>query len=158
MSRPNNVVHVVEKRVRACRPPGDVFHFFDRPVNLKRVTPSSLAVTLERHPADLRPGSIFGYRLRQWPVDLSWEVVVSEYRPPRGFTNVKSTGYFPKWALTHAFEPRGRGETELRLRLEYEVPSGLYAFLTNRHVIRAAMDELVTEQIRAVRQALERGR
>ena len=103
-----------------------------------------------------RGGAIFGYRLHRWPIDIRWEIVVSEYRPPMGFTNVKSTGYFPKWVLEHAFEPRDDGETEIRLRLEYEVPPGIYAALSNRHVIRTAMEELVTEQVRGACDALGR--
>jgi ligand-binding SRPBCC domain-containing protein len=156
VSKPKPPVTVVERRELIRRPIADVFAFFDRPSNLKRVLPTTLAVSLERHPADLRPGTLFGYRLRRWPLDFEWDVVVSDYRPPARFASVKSRGYFPRWAMEHEMVARER-DSELCIRLSYEVPAGLYAALTHSYVIRQAMEELVEGQIRAIRDALESG-
>jgi ligand-binding SRPBCC domain-containing protein len=153
MAKPGTEVTVVERRESIARPATDVFAFFDRPENLKKTFPSGIAVSLEEHPADLRPGTLFRYRLNRWPLDVSWSVVVSEYRPPAGFTNVKARGYFPRWVLEHELSPKDSG-SELVMRLSYEVPPGLYAALTHSYVVRNAMEELVTAQIRAVRDAL----
>jgi hypothetical protein len=151
-------VTAIERRELTGRPASKVFRLLDSPANVKRATPSSIAVSLERHPVDLRPGSIFGYRLQRWPVDLSWETVVSEYRPLEGFTEVKATGYFPKWTLSHEIISSGaaRDEAELSLRLEYEVPSGICANLTNSYIIREAMEELVDTQLRCILRELAR--
>ena len=154
MSKPKPAVTVVERRESISRPIQDVFAFLDRPSNLKRIFPASLAVTLERHPEDLRPGTLFRYRLRRWPLDFEWDVVVSDYRPPQRFTNVKAKGYFPRWAMEHEILEHG-GSSELRMCLSYEVPQGLYAAITHSYVIREAMEELVEAQIRAIRNALE---
>jgi len=156
VSRPKPVVTVVERRELIHRPIQDVFAFLDRPSNLKRVFPPSLAVSLERHPADLRPGTLFRYRLCRWPLDFEWDVVVSDYHPPARFTNVKAKGYFPRWAMEHEIVAR-EPDSELRMCLSYEVPAGLYAALTHSYVIRDAMEELVESQIRAIRTALEEG-
>jgi len=156
VSTPRSAVTVVERREIIHRPATEVFSFFDRPANLKRVFPSSLAVSLLREPPDLRPGTIFRYRLNRWPLDFEWEAVVSDYRPPTLFTEVKARGYFPRWAMEHeilALEPG----SELRMRLSYEVPAGLYAALTHHYVVREAMEELVDAQIRAIRSALDDG-
>jgi ligand-binding SRPBCC domain-containing protein len=152
--RPKPVVTVIERRELLRHPVADVFAFLDRPSNLKRALPTTLAVSLEKHPADLRPGSLFHYRLKRWPLDLSWAVVVSEYHPPAGFTHVKALGYFPRWALRHELVPREAG-SELVMRLSYEVPDGLYAAMANAYLIREAMEELVQAQIAAVRDALD---
>lgn len=154
MSKRKPVVNVVERREIIRRPVDEVFAFFDRPSNLKRVFPQRLAVSLEGHPADLRPGTLFKYRLRRWPLDFEWDVVVSDYRPPGRFTSVKARGYFPRWAMEHEIVAFER-DSELRMCLSYEVPSGLYAALTHTYVIRDAMEELVEAQIRAIREALE---
>ena len=156
MAKPKQVVTRIEERVRTSRSASDVFAFLDRPSNVKRVTPTAIAVSLESHPNDLRLGTIFAYRLTRWPLDLAWDVVVSEYSPPDGFTNVKARGYFPKWAHKHAIIAADYG-TELNVSLEYEVPPGIYNTLSNRYVIRDAMTELVREQTRAIADALERG-
>ncbi len=155
MAARNKPLTVIEERVHINRAPLDVFAFFDRPRNVQRVTPKTIAVSLESHPEDLRLGTIFAYRLKRWPVDFGLDVVVSEYEPPRGFTNVKARGFFPKWAHRHTLFPDGEG-TELRVSLEYEVPAGFYNALTNNYVIQSAMRELVQEQSRAIVQALER--
>src|SRR5262245_22378979 len=144
---------VVERRESISRPIEDVFAFFDRPSNLKRIFPPSIAVSLERHPEDLRPGTLFRYRLRRCPLDFEWDVVVSDCRPPLRFTNVKAKGYFPRWAMEHEILAHG-GSSELRMCLSYEVPRGLYAAITHSYVIREAMEELVEAQIRAIRNAL----
>jgi ligand-binding SRPBCC domain-containing protein len=147
-------VTVIEKRELIRRSAPEIFAFMDRPANWKSAFPDSLAVQLEQHPSDLRPGTIFRYRLHRWPVDVSWDVVVSEYHPPTRFTNVKARGYFPRWILEHEIVPR-EGGAELVMRLSYEVPDGLYATLSNNYVIREAMEELVTANVRAVRDAIE---
>jgi ligand-binding SRPBCC domain-containing protein len=153
MARPKTVVTVIERREILPHPIQNVFAFLDRPSNLKRALPPTLAVSLEKHPGDLRPGSLFHYRLKRWPLDLRWAVVVSEYHPPERFTHVKALGYFPHWALRHELIPRDAG-SELVMRLSYEVPNGLYAAMANAYLIREAMEELVSAQIAAVRDAL----
>jgi len=159
MSRRQPDVTFIVERATTSRSAEDVFAFFDRPANVKRVMPGSLAVTLESHPADLRPGTIFAYRLKRWPLDLAWDTVVSEYRPPEGFTHVKARGYFPKWVYRYSIVPEKADErrTSLSISLAYEVPPGLYDTLSNSYVIRSAMKELVREQMRAICAALESG-
>jgi len=156
VSKPKPVVTVVERRELIRRPAREVFAFLDRPSNLKRIFPPSLAVSLERHPEDLRPGTLFRYRLRRWPLDFEWDVVVSDYCPPARFTNVKAKGYFPRWAMEHEILARDPN-SELRMCLSYEVPAGLYSALTHSYVIREAMEELVEAQVRAIRDALDEG-
>jgi ligand-binding SRPBCC domain-containing protein len=156
VSKPASSVTVVERRQIIQRPPTEVFSFFDRPANLKRVFPSNLAVSLLQGPPDLRPGTLFRYRFSRWPLEFEWEAVVSDYRPPARFTKVKARGYFPQWAMEHEIVTLGPG-SELRMRLSYEVPAGLYAALAHRYVVREAMEELVDAQILAIRSALETG-
>lgn len=156
MPKPRFVATIIERKHLTRRPPKEVFAFFDRPINLKRVLPGSIAVTLGDMPEELRPGRRFRYRLERWPLDLKWETVVSEYRPPQGFTGVKAVGYFASFSLAHEIAPTRDG-TELRLRLAYEVPPGIYAKLSDAYVIRDAMEEFVSELTRSVGEALDRG-
>lgn len=149
-------VHI-EESIVCERTPREVFEFMDRPANLRRALRDRTAVSLTSHPSDLRPGTIFAYRLRQWPVDLFWDVVVSEYDPPQGFTGVKARGFFPKWALRHEIRAAAGG-SEVRLALDYEVPPGLYHALSDSYVIRQAMSELVREQTMGIARELADGR
>lgn len=157
MGKSGRDVTRIEERVRTRCSPSEVFAFFDCPSNIKRVTPATMAVSLESHPDDLRLGTIFGYRLKRWPLELVWDVVVSEYRPPGGFTNVKARGFFPKWDHRYTIVETDDGGTELCVSLEYEVPPGIYNTLSNSYVIRDAMTELIREQTRAIGNALQKG-
>ena len=156
MASSRNVATTIEERARVRRTPREVFAFFDRPCNLKRATPTQLAVSLETHPEDLRPGTIFAYRLKRWPLDVVWDTVVSEYRAPAGFTHVKARGYFPQWAQLYLIAPDKDG-AELHVRLDYEVPPGLTSSITNSYVIRDAMKEWVSEQTKGIVRALHSG-
>ncbi len=149
----------IEEFALTRRTAEEAFAFFDRPDNVKRVLPNSLAVKLESHPSDLRPGRIFAYRLERWPLEVVWDTVVSEYRPPEVVTHVKARGYFPKWSHRYAVSTKeaGKGRTRIAISLDYEVPPGLLHALEERYVIRRAMRELVREQMRAILGALERG-
>ena len=139
----------IQHRVLSKSSPEKVFAFFDRPSNVQRVTPKTVIIKTESHPFDLRPGETFTYRLKQWPVDLRWKAVVSEYCPPLSFTTVQSNGYFYMWNHSYQFLPK-ENATEIQASLEYETPPGLYARFSNHFVIRNAMEELVYEQVLAV--------
>ncbi len=147
---------LIEHSTKIARPIGEVFGFYDAPENLRLVTPSTLGVELERLPKDLRPGAIFGYRLRGWPLELRWEALVSEYQPPERFVNVQSRGQFLQWSHERQFAPEGTS-TRVRELLKYRMPHGLVSSVAHRLYVREKLEELVHAGLENVRAALERG-
>ncbi|MFQ5790025.1 MAG: hypothetical protein ACE5JI_06045 [Acidobacteriota bacterium] len=143
----------IERSVDIRRPIGEVFAFHDTPENLTRVIPASLGLRLEKTPRDLRPGCIFGYRFRRWPVEIAWEALVSEYRPPERFVNVQSRGYFLQWRQEHHFSSRG-SSTRLTVVMQYQMPKGLVGRLVNALFLHSAMEKTVTLRLENVRRLL----
>jgi ligand-binding SRPBCC domain-containing protein len=151
----NGGVILIERSTRIARSIREVFAFYDAPDNLRRVTPSSLGIELERLPRDLRPGSIFGYRLRGWPLELRWEALVSEYHPPAFFVSVQSKGRFLQWSHEHHFASEGTS-TRVRELLKYQMPKGLMSSLAHKLYVREKLQEFVAAGLENVRAELER--
>ena len=145
----------IERSTTIARPIGQVFAFYDNPENLRLIMPGTAGVELERLPRDLRPGAIFGYRLRGWPLELHWEALVSEYEPPARFVNVQSKGRFREWNHEHHFEPVG-SSTRVRELLTYQMPHGLVSSVAHKLYVREKLEELVGIGLENVRSALER--
>jgi len=147
---------LIECSTKIARPINEVFAFYNTPENLRLVTPSTSGVELERLPKDLRPGAIFGYRLRGWPLELRWEALVSEYRPPERFINVQSRGRFLQWSHEHHFAPEGTS-TRVKELLKYRMPKGLVSSVAHRLYVREKLEELVSTGLENVRAELQRG-
>lgn len=146
----------IERSTMIARPIGEVFAFYDTPGNLRLVTPSKSGIEIERLPKDLRPGALFGYRLRGWPLELRWEALVSEYQPPARFVNVQSRGRFRQWSHEHHFEPEGTS-TRVREQLKYQMPPGLVSSVAHKLYVREKLEELIRGGLEKVRAILERG-
>ncbi len=147
----------IERSTKIARPIGEVFAFYDTPENLRLITSSTSGVELERLPKDLRPGAIFGYRLRGWPLEFRWEALVSEYQPPARFVNVQRRGRFTQWSHERHFKPEGTS-TWVRELLKYQMPHGLLSSLAHKLYVREKLEELVSTGLENVRVALERGK
>ena len=148
-------VILIEHSTEIARPIEEVFAFYETPDNYRRVTASPAGVEILRVPLDLRPGSVFAYRLRGWPVELRWEALVSEYQPPVRFVHVLSDGIFRQWSHEHHFVAQGAA-TQVRELLKYRMPNGLINALAHRFYVRDKLEELVSTGLENARQLLER--
>ena len=148
---------LIERSTEIARPIQDVFEFYETPANFRRVTEGVAGIELERLPSDFRPGSVFAYRLRGWPVDLRWEAVLSEYQPPERFVNVQANGHFLEWRHEHHFAQLDlqRDTTRVRELLTYRMPKGLVNSLAHRLYVRQKLEEFVTGSLDNARQLLE---
>src|SRR3972149_9602702 len=111
-------VMIIERSTEIARPIEEVFAFYETPDNYRRVTASAAGVEILRVPLDLRPGSVFAYRLRGWPVELPWGALVSEYQSPVRFVPVLSDAIFRQWSHEHHFVAQG-ASTQVRELLKY---------------------------------------
>ena len=155
MSKETTVL--IEHSIEIERPIREVFDFYQTPDNFRRVTDGAAGVELERLPSDFRPGSVFAYRLRGWPVELRWEALLSEYRPPERLVNVQANGLFLEWSHEHHFVQLDQPGTKTRIRglLTYRMPKGLINSLAHRLYVRKKLEEFVTESLDNARQLLE---
>jgi len=119
----------------------ETFAFFARAENLEAITPGWLGFRILEAPESLNRGALLRYRLRLFGVPLRWRTEITEWQPPRGFTDSQLEGPYPLWVHTHRFAPRG-GQTEIYDNVRYRVPGGPLAPLIQRHLVGRLLDEI----------------
>jgi uncharacterized protein len=105
-----------------------------------------------RAPPHIEPGSLIVYRLRLFLVPISWRTEISEWKPPRSFTDVQLAGPYPLWEHTHRFRPVRAG-TELFDHVRYRLPGGPLAPLVQR-LVRRWLDEIFEYRARRLGELL----
>jgi ligand-binding SRPBCC domain-containing protein len=118
--------------------PEEVFAFFAEPRNLEEITPPWLRFRILEAPAELRRGSFLRYRLRLYGIPVGWRTEISEWRPPRSFTDTQTAGPYRLWVHVHRFEPVAGG-TEILDSVRYRVPGGR---LVDRLFVARSLDEI----------------
>src|SRR5262245_9110042 len=71
----------------------------------------------------LGAGATIDYRLKLFAIPFRWRSVITEWDPPRAFTDEQATGPYALWIHRHTFEPDGAG-TVIRDRVRYKLPFG----------------------------------
>lgn len=105
-------------------PLGEVFGFFSRPENLKRLTPSRLEFNiLTPSPIEMREGLKLDYKLKVHGIPLFWSSLISVYDPPHCFTDEQLKGPYKTWIHTHRFVEVGVG-TRVEDLIRFRAPGG----------------------------------
>ena len=113
----------------------ETFAFFADPWNLPASTPPWLRFQILEAPARLERGSLLRYWVRLFGVPLRWQTEITEWRPPRRFTDSQLRGPYRLWIHTHRFAPVAGG-TEIYDHVRYRVPGGPFAPLPHRLFVR----------------------
>lgn len=137
---PRTRVWTLERVQLVRRPRAEVFAFFADPVNLERITPPFLGFRiLTPPPLVMRRGLLIEYRLSLYRLPLRWRTLIDAYDPPNGFTDVQLFGPYRRWVHRHEFVEVPEG-TEVRDRVEYELPLGPLGTLARWLFVRASLD------------------
>jgi ligand-binding SRPBCC domain-containing protein len=115
--------------------PEEVFSFFAEARNLEAITPGWLRFRIVEAPERLTRGSLLRYRLRLFGWPIGWRTEITDWRPPRGFTDLQLAGPYRLWEHTHRFVPAAGG-TEVYDHVRYRVPGGPLTPLVQRVVAR----------------------
>lgn len=116
-------------------PPKEVFPFFADPRNLQELTPPWLKFQLVDPPATTEAGSQVEIRLKVHGIPMRWLTRITDWDPPRRFTDVQERGPYRQWIHTHTFTP-ARGGTVLGDRVAFQVRGGLLAPLISTLFVR----------------------
>lgn len=133
--------HVLERRQLLPRPLPETFGFFKNPHNLGALTPPWLHFRIASvSDSEIREGTRIEYRLRLHGVPLRWESVISEYVENAAFADRMVSGPYRRWHHRHEFRAVPGG-TEMRDRVEYELPFGLLGRL-GHFLVRRQLREI----------------
>ena len=125
-----------EAEQRLPYPVERVFSFFAEAENLERITPPELRFGIVTPlPLVLRAETTIDYRLRLFGIPFRWRSVITEWDPPRAFTDEQVKGPYALWIHRHTFEP-DRGGTVIRDRVRYKLPLGALGDLAHPLVRR----------------------
>src|SRR5271166_5765411 len=131
--------YLLERSLFIPRPRTEVFAFFSDAYNLERITPAFLHFhILTPQPITMKAGTLIDYELRLYGVRFKWQTRIDEFEPTTYFTDVQSTGPYRRWHHRHEFE-EAPGGTQMRDRVEYEMPLGPLGALVRQLFVRRAL-------------------
>ena len=114
----------VEHTTRVPAPLPQVFEFFSDPNNLGRITPDAMGFRILQAPQrKLRAGDRIEYLVRVFRIPLRWTTRIESWNDNESFSDLQERGPYRYWLHTHSFRAVG-DETEMRDRVEYELPFG----------------------------------
>lgn len=119
----------------------ETFAFFADPLNLESITPDWLRFRIVEAPERLARGSLLRYRLRLFGVPIGWRTEITDWQPPRAFTDTQLAGPYRLWVHTHRFT-RTEGGTEIYDHVRYRLPGGPLAAPVHRLVVRGWLDDI----------------
>lgn len=112
---------VLERTQRVGAPLDETFAFFADARNLETITPPWLRFRIVDAPDTLHDGARLAYRLRLFGMGIGWLTEITDWRPPRTFTDLQLEGPYALWEHTHRLTPVAGG-TEIYDHVRYRLP------------------------------------
>jgi ligand-binding SRPBCC domain-containing protein len=134
--------YLLERSLFVPRPRAEVFAFFADACNLQRITPQFLHFRiLTPGPIQMRAGTLIDYELKLYGIRFHWKTLIEEFTPASSFVDVQLTGPYRKWHHRHTFDDVSGG-TEMRDRVEYELPLGPIGAAARALFVRRSLDRI----------------
>jgi ligand-binding SRPBCC domain-containing protein len=132
----------LERSLFLPRPREEVFAFFSDAANLERITPPFLNFhIITPRPIAMKPGTIIDYKLRLYGIAFQWRTLIETFDPPVSFSDVQVTGPYRRWHHLHEFV-EVPGGTEMRDRVDYELPFPLFAPIVHPLFVRRSVQQI----------------
>ena len=134
--------YLLERSLFIPRPRKEVFTFFADAHNLERITPGFLHFQiLTPGPIPMKEGALIDYQLRLHGLRVKWRTRIQEFTPPYSFVDVQLSGPYRRWHHRHEFNEVPDG-TQMRDRVEYELPFGPLGALVRQLFVRRSLDRI----------------
>jgi ligand-binding SRPBCC domain-containing protein len=144
--------YTLERATLIPRPRPEVFAFFADAKNLERITPKFLRFRiLTPAPIAMRAGRLIDYELRLHGVPVRWRTLIEQFVPDEYFVDVQLSGPYKSWRHRHEFVEIAAG-TEMRDRVEYELPLGPLGDLVHTFFVRSDVNRIFDFRNRAIRE------
>lgn len=106
-------------------PPTEAFAWHERPGAFERLTPPWEDVRVVERTGGIRDGARVVLKVRKGPVELTWELVHTDYRPGEQFVDEQVSGPFAHYRHVHRFLPgEAPGSCILEDEVTWEPPLG----------------------------------
>jgi ligand-binding SRPBCC domain-containing protein len=148
------MVYRLERATFIPKPRGEVFRFFSDAHNLERITPAFLQFKiLTPDPIEMKPGTLIEYKLRLHGVPVRWKTLIAEFVPDDYFVDVQLSGPYRSWHHRHDFLD-APGGTEMRDRVDYEMPFGVIGSIVHRFFVRRSVNSIFDHRNASIAQFL----
>lgn len=115
--------HILEREQIIERPREEVFKFFADAGNLEKITPPELQFyIITAQPIDIKKGALIDYQLKLRGIPITWKTEITEWNPPRSFTDTALKSPYKQWIHQHTFEENENGGTIMRDLVRYRLP------------------------------------
>jgi len=143
--------HRLERTQLIPAPLSEVFAFFADAANLQRLTPSKLSFEiLTPLPIGMRVGALIEYRIRLSGIPMRWLTEITRFEPERCFVDEQLRGPYKRWVHLHEFRSLPDGQTEMRDRVDYELPFGPLGSLVHQLVVQRTLQGIFDFRRQAV--------
>lgn len=124
-------------------PLAEAFEVFSDPRTAELVTPRTMRFRLTNEVAEpIKVGTIIKYRFWFYFIPLRWRLRVESVKPPNSFAYVQQLGPFAHWRHLQTFSRSGDGATQLRDRIEFVPPFGLFGEFVYQALLRMKIKQL----------------
>lgn len=134
-----------------------VFAWYTDLKNLVRMMPPDLRVRVVKADVPLRKGSRvrFAVAYGSFPLELTWEMLISEFEKDRFFADRQTKGPFDHWLHRHDFRTLEDGRTEVTDTLEIGAPMGFFGRMAEKTFVSSQLRSIFDHRRAVLRRVFE---
>lgn len=130
--------------------------FFSSAKNLATITPPWLRFTVQsKQPIEMRCDALLDYTIRWAGLPVRWRTMITDWNPPRSFSDMQIRGPYAQWFHQHDFAPAEDGGTICHDRVIYALPFGPLGRAIHATVVRRQLIDIFNYRRRAIAEYLE---
>jgi ligand-binding SRPBCC domain-containing protein len=147
---------LLERSLFIPKPVDEVFAFFADARNLELITPAFLHFhILTPGVIEMKAGTLIDYQLRLYGIPIRWRTRIHEFMPPSSFVDIQLRGPYRLWHHRHEFD-KVPGGTQMRDRVEYDLPFGPIGALIRSLFVRRTLDRIFDHRNASITEILNR--
>ena len=135
---------VIKRRIVVNAEVAQVWDFFSKPGNLKKITPEEMNFEIiSGNSQETYAGQVIVYKVSVLPlVRLKWVTLISECVENVFFVDEQRFGPYRFWHHQHHFKDLGNGTTEMTDIVHYKLPMIPFSKLVNRWFISKKLNQI----------------
>lgn len=136
-----------------------IWHFFSRPENLQKITPSEMNFRIQSDIGgkQMYEGMMIVYKVSPMlGISMSWATEITHIKEGVHFIDEQRIGPYKMWHHEHWFEPTENGVMMTDL-LHYSIPFGPLGLLANKLLVNKKIDSIFNYRVKAVGKMIQEG-